>query len=104
MMCGGAEDDKTYTAPKTADVYKQYRDTGQIPYSYYGVGAPTREGEMDLVRRSYPNAFSQASGQPMGSSSDPMQKIRAILQQLNFDPNIFSQIPGGDKFRMGSGS
>jgi hypothetical protein len=75
-MCGGAEhkdprkpvDDRssefTYKAPELDSVYQQYRDTGQVPYSYYGVGGPTREGEFDLVRKSYPGAYTPVAQPP----------------------------------------
>ena len=87
-MCGGAEREPknsggTYTPPALESNYQTFRDTGNVPYSYYGVGAPTREGEVDLVRKSYPGAFSQAAppaagGQ--GSGNNIFSDILAALQ------------------------
>ena len=74
-MCGGMRheeerqappprQDFTYTPPDLRSLYNQFRETGQVPYSYYGVGAPTREGELEAMRGSYPGAFSTPSAPP----------------------------------------
>lgn len=95
-MCGGMkrEDERpvqapqnfTYTPPKMGDVYAQYRATGQIPYSYYGVGAPTREGELELLRKSYPGAFADAPTPTPSAPKDPkyakMDGLGGVFQNL----------------------
>ncbi len=63
------EPKEIYTPPPVGDLYKQFSETGRVPYSYYGVSAPTREGELDLVRASYPGAFSME--QPPAPSPTP---------------------------------
>jgi len=73
-MCGGAENNtsprpeaqapapaQVYTPPSLDSVYQMFRDSGTVPYSYYGVNSPTRDGELDLVKKSYPGAFSQST-------------------------------------------
>jgi len=91
-MCGGMtlgnrkpernSTDTTYAPPKLPDVYGQFRETGQVPYSYYGVAAPTREGELDLVRKSYPTAFSQSTAAAPPKKESQLDRF---LRLLNFD-------------------
>lgn len=68
-MCGGSEinrnttpvhnrDHKTqYTAPDLREMYGTFRETGRVPYSYYGQGAPTQKSELQAVQAAYPDAF-----------------------------------------------
>lgn len=108
-MCGGAALNRmaplvagwmggggggNYTPPSLQDVYAQFRETGRVPYSYYGAGLPTRDGEADRVRASYPGAFSNpaqpGSGQPGGLEgiknlranmpADAMQQLIAAMK------------------------
>lgn len=79
-MCGGAEKPKptlepkqdfTYAPPDLKSLYETFRETGTVPYSYYGVNAPTREGELDAMKKSYPGAFTAASAPQI---QDPRQQ------------------------------
>ncbi len=101
-MCGGAERSQQgqqqpadtgsiYTPPDMKSVYQQFRDTGNIPYSYYGVGAPTREGELDLVRASYPGAFSTVSAQ---TPAQPQRRQRNINPMMAILGTAFSRMFG----------
>lgn len=47
-----------YTAPNLQNQYSQFRDTGQVPYSYYGQ-APTNQNELTAVRNYYPSSFTE---------------------------------------------
>ena len=66
----------TYTPPDLKDLYEAFRSTGNVPYSYYGVSAPTRKGELDLVRKSYPGAFSP------GSAAAPEREVDPLAEKL----------------------
>lgn len=61
---------ETYSAPDLRKIYETYKATGQVPYSYYGQGAPTNAEELALVRGSYPGAFTQAA-QPQPAPQMP---------------------------------
>lgn len=90
--------DMVYTAPDMRDVYKQWRDTGRVPYSYYGAGAPTRDGELEAVKSSYPGAFSQvtapnaASDQHNASAFDQkqMDAIKVVQDRAKLGNPMFS--------------
>jgi hypothetical protein len=67
-MCGGSDDrhgpkkpenqpEVAYNPPSLDSLYQAFRESGTVPYSYYGAGAPTREGELDIVRKQHPGAF-----------------------------------------------
>lgn len=47
----------TYTAPDLKSLYSQFQQSGTVPYSYYGQGAPTDPAELARVQAAYPGAF-----------------------------------------------
>lgn len=71
-MCGGSDKETrviggvekspdpstyTYTAMSPAEMYAQYRETGQVPYSYYGAGAPSSLAEYNAHRAYYGDSY-----------------------------------------------
>lgn len=76
-MCGGAERQQpapapapapkpteNYTAPDLRSLYATFKETGTVPYSYYGQGAPTRDGEIEALKKSFPGAFTAPPARP----------------------------------------
>ena len=86
--------DMVYTAPNVRDVYKQWRETGHIPYSYYGVGAPTREGEVEALKRSFPTAFSQPPAPATQAPQSNRPSNQSPSQNVPF-PSLFRALGGG---------
>lgn len=116
-MCGGAEDegrsnkplDNTYKAPDLRQNHQMFRETGRIPYSYYGQGSPSNKDELALVRASYPGAFStpETPAQPE-TAMNPFQRLMTALNGLGELGNmhdIFKSIRDESRRRrMGEGN
>lgn len=76
-----------YTPPDLKSLYAQYKQTGTVPYSYYGAGAPSREEELKAVQAAYPGAFSPAPAPaptgapaPNAAPTDPFARLKMSLQ------------------------
>jgi hypothetical protein len=86
-MCGGADrlpgaggqgnSSAQYTAPDLRQNYAKFRETGTVPYSYYGQGAPTNSDELGRVRAAYPGAFPAGSQQSDSWIQRLLQALRA---------------------------
>ncbi len=82
-----------YTAPNINSLYDTFRSTGKVPYSYYGVSAPTDPKELALVKQSYPGAFYQpptpapppTQPKPANPGFNPILALISILSQGGSD-------------------
>ncbi len=89
-MCGGSDEapatppaaTETYAAPDLKGVYQTFRDTGNVPYSYYGQGAPTNADELARVKAAYPGSFT--AGAPAAPPPAPQHHgfLYPIIQAL----------------------
>jgi hypothetical protein len=84
----GPTQEEVYTPPDLRKLFKAFQETGTVPYSYYGVSAPTREGELDLVRASYPGAFSMVD---TPQAEMPPAEVQNPKRKDPFE-NLFGQL------------
>lgn len=98
--------DLKYTAPDIQSLYSIFKDTGKVPYSYYGQGAPTRASELELLKQAYPSAFSANTqvAKKAPPKMDPMSQAvlgvaglvaPAFGAKRNPFPDLFQVLRGG---------